>query len=299
MVYDFDEIIDRTGTDSVKYDLRKNYFGTDDLLPMWVADMDFRTPAFILRALRDRLDHEVLGYTYRGEGFSEAIRSWLKERHAWTVSREWITFSPGVVPGLSMAVQAFTAPGDKIIVQPPVYTPFFTVIKGNRRQVVYNQLILNDGRYYMDFDDLRMKAASGAKMILLSNPHNPGGMVWTRDELLQVGEICMQHGILIISDEIHNDLVYRHLNASIAVVNVMQPEGTYMSWLDFRGLQMNDKKLRDWLINTAKVGLNEGISFGPGGQGFMRLNFACPSAVLEEALIRITTAMKVTGGNNA
>jgi cystathionine beta-lyase len=389
MTYNFDEIIDRSGTDCVKYDFRRKYFGKDDVIPMWVADMDFRTPDFIIRALKRRLYHEILGYTLRGDAFNEAIISWLKERHSWLVESNWITFTPGVVPGLSMAVRAFTNPGDKIVVQPPVYTPFFSVVEGNGRQLVYNKLTLRNGRYYMDLEDLRSKMDSRVKMLILSNPHNPGGMVWTRDELRQLCEFCLEHHILIVSDEIHcdlvfspfrftpvaslsdeiakqvitfmspsktfntaglstsfviipnesyrqaysnvletmhlfignlfglkaleaayrygsewldqlldylkvnRDLVFRYFNENLPVLQVIQPEGTYMSWLDFRGLDMEDKELRKLLIDRAKVGLNDGIAFGAGGRGFMRLNFACPKAVLEEALNRVAEAVKL------
>ena len=205
--YIFDEVISRKGTDCVKYDLRKLYFGTEDVIPMWVADMDFRTPDFIIEAIRRRLDHEILGYSIRSEEYSSAISNWMLVRHNWQINPAWISFSPGVVPALNMLVLAFTEPGDKIIVQPPVYFPFFAAIENNGRKKVENPLRLIEGRLSMDFDDLRKKA-QGAKMILISHPHNPGGSVWTKEELTSLADICLENNVLMISDEIHSDLIF-------------------------------------------------------------------------------------------
>jgi cysteine-S-conjugate beta-lyase len=207
--YDFDEIIDRRGTSCVKYDMLDEIFGNGDALPLWVADTDFRVPDFITDALRDRISHEVLGYTYRPESYYEAIINWMSSRHGWKITREMISFSPGVVSGVTMLIKAFSEPGDKVIVQPPVYFPFFGIIKGSGRKIVENPLILRNGRYYFDFDNLKKNIDKKTKLLILCSPHNPGGMVWSRDELKELGQICLQNGIKIISDEIHADLVHK------------------------------------------------------------------------------------------
>jgi cystathionine beta-lyase len=235
--YNFDEIIDRTNSSSIKYDFRKVLFGTENLIPMWVADMDFRTPDFILNALKKRIEHPVLGYSLKPEGYYDAIINWLKIRHHWDIEKSWITFSPGVVPGLTMSVLAFTNPGDKVIVQPPVYFPFFSSIQGPGRELVYNPLKLVDGRYYMNFDDLKNKIDTKTKMLFLCNPHNPGGMVWKKDELLELAQICLENDVLIVSDEIHSDLTFKpHYHIPLAslspeignqVITFMAPSKTF------------------------------------------------------------------------
>jgi len=208
MNYNFDEQIGREGTNCIKYDFRKNVFGREEVLPLWVADMDFKTPDFIVDALRKRLDHEVLGYTFRPDSYFESIMNWLKKRHEWTIKREWISFSPGVVAGLTLAIETFSNPGDEVILQPPVYSPFFDSIKSTGRQLVENPLRLVNGRYTFDLEDLRNKITEKTRILLLSNPQNPGGMVWTKEELIALAGICLEYHVLIISDEIHSDLVY-------------------------------------------------------------------------------------------
>lgn len=209
MSYNFDEIVERRNTNCVKYDAMKDFLGADnDVIPLWVADTDFKTPDFILDALRQRLDHEILGYTFRSEDYYRSIQDWMSRRHNWQVSREWIGFSPGVVAGITVAIEALTNVGDKIIIQPPVYFPFFDSVRDTDRILVENPLKLQIGRYQFDFDDLEKKIDDQTKMIIISNPHNPGGMVWTKDELKQLAEICIQNNIIIISDEIHQDLTF-------------------------------------------------------------------------------------------
>ncbi len=386
--YNFDEIINREGTHSIKYDLREKLFGNKDALPLWVADMDFRTPDFVMDAIRQRADHEVLGYTIRPESFYEAIINWNRRKHGWEIKREWISFSPGVVPAVNMAIMAFSKPGDKVIVQPPVYHPFFHAIRNNDREVLENPLKLNNGRFEMDFDDLENKIDDRTSMILLSSPHNPGGTVWHAEELRRFGEICQKHGIIIISDEIHADLVlydnkhtplaslspeiaditvtamapsktfnlaalatsyvvasnpellkkfnkvleqvhvymgnvfgtvaleaaYNHgsewleqlldyiednidfvdeyVKKNIPGVEVIIPEATYLVMLDFRKLGLNNKSLKDLMIHKAGVAMNDGASFGKQGDGFQRMNVACPRAILEEGLQKIEKAVK-------
>lgn len=209
ITYDFDKVIDRFGTASYKWDQSEKLFGRADILPLWVADMDFQPPQEVVEAIKERANQGIYGYTIRTQGYHDAVCGWLSRRHGWEIKDEWITSSPGIVPALSLAVQAFTKPGDKVILQSPVYYPFYDVIKMNDRVVVDNALILDeDGRYKIDFDLLEQQAADGAKLMLFCTPHNPGGRVWTREELERVGEICVKHNVLIVADEIHHDLVY-------------------------------------------------------------------------------------------
>jgi len=212
-IYNFDELIDRTPFSTVKYDGRKAFFGNEDVLPLWVADMDFRTPDFIVDAMKKRMDHEIFGYTIRPESYHQSIVNWLKRRHNWEIKPEWISFSPGVVAGLTMAIEALSNPGDGVIVQPPVYFPFFDSVKGTAREMIENPLKLVNGRYYFDLDDLKSKITPKTRLLLLSNPHNPGGMAWNEEELKALAQICLDNKIIIISDEIHADLIfdgYRH-----------------------------------------------------------------------------------------
>lgn len=207
MTYNFDEIIDRRNTGAVKLERCKTLFGTEDVLPLWVADMDFRTPDFILNAIQKRLEHPILGYTMPPRNFYPLTVKWITDHHNWDVKREWVGFLPGIVPGLAFGVQSLTSVGDEIIVQPPVYYPFFHVIENNHRILVNNPLKEVDGKYVMDFDDLERKFTNKTKLFILCNPHNPGGRVWTREELEQFAEICSKHNVTIISDEIHADMV--------------------------------------------------------------------------------------------
>lgn len=388
MKYNFDEIIDRKGTDCIKYDALSMFFGADDILPVWVADMDFRTPDFIMDAIRSRMEHEVLGYTFRGESFSHSIINWLKQRYNWEVPKEWISFSPGVVAAITTSVLAFTEPGDKVIVQTPVYFPFFESVRGVKRRLIENPLKLENGRYYFDLQDLEAKIDEKTKMLILCNPHNPGGMVWRQEELNALSEICIRNNLIVVSDEIHSDLIfngnthipyptlseeaaqnsivcmapsktfnvaglstsfvvipnpellrtyeklmrtlhihmgnipgtvaleaaYTHghhwldemmeyvegnyeylsdfMGKNLPKIKVMKPEATYLVWLDFTAYGMNDKQLNKFLIEHAKVGLNNGGRFGRNGDGFMRINIGCPRSIVVEALNRIYEAFR-------
>lgn len=205
--YNFDEIIERRGTDCVKYD-RLPFFGNADAIPLWVADTDFRVADFIMEALHKRMSHEILAYSNRSSNYYPSIINWLKSRHNWSVDRNMITSSPGVVSAVTTLILALSNPGEKVVVQPPVYFPFFSCVKDTGRLLVENPLILKEGRYYFDFDDLKQKLDAQTKLLILCNPHNPGGMVWRREELEELGRICLANGTLIISDEIHSDLVY-------------------------------------------------------------------------------------------
>lgn len=387
MSYNFDKPVNRQGTFSVKHDLNMEVFGKEDLIPMWVADMDFKTPDFIIEAIRKRLEHEVLGYTVRRDEFFSSLVDWTRQRYNWEILKEWILFSPGIVPAINLCTLAFTEPGDKIIVQPPVYFPFFGAVKDHGRKMLFNRLKEDRGRYSFDFDDLRTKAEAGAKMLILSNPHNPVGRAWNREELEELGSICIEHNIVIISDEIHSDLVlpgFKHIptaslseeiaditltclapsktfnlaglstssmvisnknlresfdrqienlhirggnifgtEASIAAykeggewlaelldylsqnvrylcdriensklpITPIIPEATYMIWLDCRQMDMTGKELSEFFIHKASVGMNEGSMFGPGGEGFMRMNLACPRSIIEKAMDNIEAAI--------
>lgn len=208
MGYNLDEFVDRDGTNSMKWNYRGKVFGTDDVLPLWVADMDFSCPPSVTEALIERAKHPIYGYPGTPDSFFSSVVNWLKRRLDLNVESEWLTPIPGVVPGLHVAVDAFTKPGDNIVIQPPVYHPFFSTITDRGRHVVENPLVETDGDYKMDLDDLRNKIDDRTRMIILCSPHNPLGRVWTRDELLALADICIENDIMIVSDEIHSDLVY-------------------------------------------------------------------------------------------
>lgn len=388
MNYDFDKITDRQYTGSIKWDFNQRIFGREDILPLWVADMDFQAPEAVVEALVNRARHGIYGYSDGMEGYYKAIIDWMQVRHGWEIQRDWITFSPGIVPALNELVRSLTIPGEKILIQPPVYPPFFQAIRNHGREVVNSKLTLENGRYTMDFEDLEEKFASGVKMMILCNPHNPVGRVWERGELERLGQLCLAHDILVISDEIHGDLIYegyhhipfaslspelaaqsivctapsktfnlaglqtsnliipnakyrqafqaslnltgihfpnvfgitameaayRHgedwleqlmiylkgnveflmsfLERKLPQIQAIQPEGTYLVWLDFRALGMEPKALHKFLVHKAGVGLNAGYLFGPGGEGFERINLGCPRSILEDGLQRIKTAVK-------
>jgi cystathionine beta-lyase len=206
--YNFDEIIQRKGTDCEKYDQLDKFFGNANAIPLWVADSDFRVPDFITASIRYRTDHEIYAYSYRPEGYYNSIINWQKKMHDWQIEREMILPTQGVVATLSAIIMAYTQAGEKVIVQPPVYTPFFTCVKDCGRLVVENPLVETDGYYTFDFDDLTRKIDKDTRLLILCNPHNPVGRVWTKEELSQLGDICLKNNILIVSDEIHSDLIF-------------------------------------------------------------------------------------------
>ena len=183
MTYNFDEFIDRAGTLSVKHGLKEKLFGRNDIIPMWVADMDFKSPNCVSEALQERAKHQIYGYSYRSDSFYQAAKEWLKRRHQWEINTEWLSFTPGIVPGVNLTILALTQPGDKVMIQPPVYFPFFEGIKKNNRTLVENRLKLENKRYQIDFEDFENQLKNGVKLFILSNPHNPGGNVWTEEEL--------------------------------------------------------------------------------------------------------------------
>ena len=212
MKYNFDELIDRRGTDALKLEALLPRWGREDLIPMWVADMDFRTPPFIVEVIKKRIECEILGYTEKPHAWYQSIIDWQQKRHQWAITKEMISFVPGVVPAIVMAVEAFTQVGDPVLIQPPVYYPFAAAIRNTGRKVVTNPLLLKDEQYQIDFEDFEEKAKT-CKLFILCNPHNPGGRVWTKDELERLAAICLKHKVLMISDEIHADLTlppYQH-----------------------------------------------------------------------------------------
>lgn len=226
MKYDFDEIIERRGTHSIKFDSMQELWGRNDLIPMWVADMDFRTPSFIVEAIKKRMEHEIFGYTKPSDEYFNSIIRWVDKRYGMKVCKEEIQYIAGIVPGIHHAVCALSEKGDKIMIQPPVYHPFKQVIEGTGRSVVQSPLILRDGRYYMDFDSMR-KQIQGCKLYILCNPHNPGGVVWSREELETVADICKESGVMVISDEIHADMTFLpHKHLPFAMVNDWTHENT-------------------------------------------------------------------------
>jgi len=386
--YDFDKVIDRSNNYSAKWEELGKNFGRDDLLPMWVADMDFMSPLPVIETIVERAKQGIYGYTSMPESYFEAVARWMKKRHNWHVKTDWMIFSPGVVPALSFIVNAFTHPGDKIVVQPPVYYPFFKVIEDNGRRVVNNPLLFKDGRYTMDFDDLEKKVKDPqVKLIFLCSPHNPVGRVWTEEELKRLGRICIDNNVLVVSDEIHQDILYpgiKHtpfasiseefalnsitctapsktfnlaglqtstiiipnkiyfetyknfmirvqilrnnvfglvaleaaynygeewldqfleyldgnlktlmtgIEKDIPQLKIVKPEGTYLAWIDCRELGLNPKELNDFIINKARLALDDGSWFGMGGSGFQRLNLACPRVYVNEALNRLKEAI--------
>ncbi len=236
MNWDWDRVIPREGTASVKYDARAGYFGTPDVMPLWIADMDFAAPEAVRRALLERAAHPIYGYSFFPESLYAALIDWLQQRHGWAVEREWIVMAPGVVPSLHAAVQAFAQPGESVIAQPPVYFPFFSSVTTSQRQLVLNPLRLEADRYHIDFEHLEQCAASGARMLLLCSPHNPVGRVWQAQELQEILRIARRHDLVVLADEIHADLVYpeyRHTvlatlaNEGERIVTALAPSKTF------------------------------------------------------------------------
>ena len=272
-IYDFDVVIHREQTDCVKYDLRKETFGKEDVVPMWVADMDFKTPDFITNAVAERAMHPIYGYSVMSESYYDSIVNWVKTRHSWDIHKDWISFTPGVVPGVNFAIQAFTQEGDGIIIQTPVYFPFADSIRQNGRKLIENQLVYKNGKYIIDFNDLEEKAKQ-AKMILLSSPHNPVGRCWSREELKTLGDICVRNSVIIVSDEIHNDLIlpgYHHiptatLSDEVAnmTVTFIAPSKTFnLAGLATSSIIIQNKELREKFTEFSnQIHVSRGNLFG-------------------------------------
>lgn len=389
MQYDFDTPIDRTHTWSIKHDFKKENGKADDILPLWVADMDFRSPDSVVEALKKAVDHGIFGYSRADESYFDAVAAWYQKRHHLTLQPEWMTCTPGIVFALSIAVRAFTQEGDAVLIQPPVYHPFSRAILRNKRTLVENPLVLKDGHYEMDLEDLEQKVLDEhVKLMILCNPHNPVGRVWTREELTALADICLRYHVYVISDEIHGDFVWQgheqtpyasiseeaclhsmmctapsktfnlagmatsnlfipdpemrrkfrselldvgqenmnrlglfacraayegggewldqligYLAGNLALVRdfcknrvpqiqLVEPEGTYLAWLDCRELGMTDDELMAFFSDDAKVWLDPGTHSGEQGSGFMRFNLGSSRSVIAQALDRIEAAWK-------
>ncbi len=380
--------IDRRGSNAEKYTLRNALFGTDAVEPMWVADMDIATPECVWEAVKKRLSHPVMGYEIMRDEAYEAQMRWFETRHGFAMQREWLSYSPSVVASIGVAIRALSREGDEVIVMDPVYPPFYAMVKHNGRRLVTHSLKQDgQGVYRFDIDLLRSQITPKTRLLLLCSPHNPIGRVWSREELEVLGTLCCEHGIRIISDEIHCDLVYaphchiptaslseavknhtvmligpgktfnmagfsistvcipspdlralydeerkrvhwgegaalshvafeaaynqgthwhrglmEHLAHNAALIEAWaageerivyhQPEATYLAWLDCRALGLGDRELREFFVREAGLGLSPGLSFGKEGSGFMRLNFAVASSVLENALERLGRALR-------
>lgn len=220
MNYNFDEIIDRQNTDAIKIERCKALFGTEDVLPLWVADMDFRTPDFIINAIKERCEHPIFGYSKLPNNFIPALTNWIKQLHNWDVKREWVGFLPGIVSGISFAVDVYSETGDEIIIQPPVYYPFIHVVLKAGRELVFNPLKTINGKFEIDFIDLEQKITPKTRILILCNPHNPGGRAWDAETLNRLAELCAKHNIIVVSDEIHSDIVlYNYKHTPFATVS--------------------------------------------------------------------------------
>lgn len=385
------DFIDRSHSNAEKHTLKEKLFGTQEVMPMWVADMDIATPSCVLEAVRHRLEHPIIGYEIISETAYKAQCDWVERHHAWKIQPEWLSYSPSVMASMGCAIRAFSHEGDEVIVQSPVYPPFYDMVRSNNRKLVLNPLTQdNQGEYRFDLEDLKSKITPKTKLLLLCSPHNPVGRVWRAEELLALGELCVQNGIVIISDEVHCDIVFsehthvplgsispilgentvtlmgpgktfnmagfsistvaiaseklreqyrvqlhkvhygdgavlshvafeaaythgdiwhenllNHLTTNRAmieqwcavhpIIGFYKPQGTYLAWLNCRALKMGDRELRDFFVKEAGLGLSAGLGFGKEGSGYMRLNFAVATEVLQRALDQLANALKRNG----
>ncbi len=386
MRYNFDEIVDRSGTDAEKYTELNKLYGNPEAIPLWVADMDFKAAQPIIDSIKERTENGIFGYTIKPDTYFDSICSFQLRRKNWDIDKRLMSISLGVVPSICMFIKELTKPNDKIIIQTPVYRPFYNAVKDGPRELLESPLKEVNGSFYMDYEDIEEKAQQGARYIILCSPHNPIGRVWTRGELEKLGEICVKYGIKVISDEIHSDLIlwgnkhtpfssiseelrkltitcfsasktfnlaglqssvvvfpdtatksafdrawarlhiecnncfslvatqaaYEHgeewldqlipyiegnvklvmeyFSKNIPLIKPICPEGTYLIWLDCRQLGMNGKQLNDFMIHKASLAMSAGTYFGKNGEGFMRMNVACPRSTVEKALLRLKAA---------
>ena len=388
---DCSDLIVRKGTNCEKWDRLDQVSGRDDLLPMWVADMDLPVPPEVVKAIKLRAGHPAYGYTFRPDSYYQAFIDWALRRHGWQINFEWLSDAPGVIPALALCINALTDPGDQILIQTPVYGPFYHVVSSNNRKLATSPLLEDRGYYRMNYDDLAAKFAKGVKMLILCNPHNPVGRVWTLDELRHLGELCLAYDVKIVADEIWADLVFppfkyhpmaaaghelarqtitlmapsktfniAGLHNSVAVIpnkewkrsydqatkraylgfanvfsvtaftaaychggewldqllpylksncdqvvaaldgycslRVRPPEGTYLVWLDFRGLELDQDLLIRMLVEHGKIGLSDGRFFGREGDGFMRMNVGCPRSMVMDGISRIKKSIACLSG---
>ena len=387
MISEFDRIIARSNTDSLKYDFAEKRGKPKDILPLWVADMDFSAPSCVIEALENKSRHGVFGYSDIGYEYIDILHNWFMRYFKWHIEPEWLVKTPGVVFGICVAIRALTNEGDAVLIQQPVYYPFSESIVINKRKLVVNQLIYSDGKYTIDWQDFEEQIIrNNVKLFILCSPHNPVGRVWSESELILLGDVCLTHGVTVISDEIHADFVYpghrhtvfanikpeyqeisitctaptksfnlaglqvsnifipnpkiRHLikleiakcgysqlgimgitatkaaylcghewladlkiylygnlsyiktflREQLPQIKLVEPEGTYLVWLNLLGLELNDNEIDDLIVNKANLWLDAGTLFGKGGEGFQRINIACPRSVLAQALIQLKQA---------
>ncbi len=386
--YNFDEIIDRRGTNALKTDALLPRYGNADLISLWVADMDFLSPPAVAEAIIERAKHGIFGYTCPSQSYYDSIINWVGNQHDWKIKQEWLTFIPGIVKGIAFVIDCFTTKQDKVIIQPPVYHPFRIIPTLHNRPIVDNQLILEAGKYKMDLEGLKKIIDEDCKLLILCNPHNPGGRVWTRQELIDIAEICYDNNILVISDEIHSDLAFaphkhipfasvsekaaqnsitfmapsktfniagivssysiipnaelrdkfnkylesseleeghifaylaaqaayegggewlsevkkyiwdnimfvdEYLKANIPQIKAMIPEASFLVWLDCCDLGLSQKELISLFVDDAKLALNDGLMFGAGGAGYMRMNVGTPRINIEKALDNLKKAIE-------
>ena len=387
--YNFDEIIDRKNTSSLKYDFGIERKGREDLIPLWVADMDFKLPDEVIEDLHKRIEHGIFGYTDPKDDYRKALKNWYKTRHGFEIENNWNTVVPGIVYSIAVAIRAFTDPGDSVLIQQPVYYPFMETIILNHRKVVNNQLVYKNGRYEIDFEDFERKIVEGnVKLFLLCSPHNPVGRVWTKKELEKMADICLEHDVYVFADEIHSDFVYSghehtsfitlgevytqrlilgtspsktfniaglqvaniiipdaktrkafkleneasgysqgnvlgmaatisaynngadwldelllylegnvnyvrsFLKENLPQVKLVEPEGTYLVWLDFSEVTDDPKDLEKLIVDEAKLWLDSGVIFGKETALFERINIASPRSLIEQALEQLYIAIK-------
>ena len=385
---DFNEIIDRKNSDSLKFDFAKEKGLPEDVLPLWVADMDFKAPPGVIDALQKSLDRGIFGYSDTKDDYYEIVAAWFKKRFDFTYEKEWLIKTPGIVFALANAVRALTEKGDNVIIQPPVYYPFFNVIRNNHRNIIENPLVCKDGKFYIDFEDFEKKIVdNNVKLFILCSPHNPVSRVWTKEELQRLGEICLKHNVYVVADEIHCDFVFegsKHhifidavpemkqrtiictapsktfniagmqlsnifipsaeirerymaeidvtgftvpsnpgvvackaayatgeewfeeclayikgnfdylrdfLKENLPQLKLIEPEGTYLAWIDCSGLGLTAEELNDLIINKAKLWLDSGDIFGKASEQFQRIVMACPRATLERAMKQLKEAI--------
>ncbi|NFV74479.1 pyridoxal phosphate-dependent aminotransferase, partial [Clostridium botulinum] len=381
MKYNFDKVVNRDNTNCSKWNFNKETFGYEDIISMWIADMDFETVPEVKEEIINRAHHGIYGYTATTESYYKEVVNWMKKRHGWNIKKEWITNTPGIVMAVNTIVRTFTHSGDKVLLQRPIYYPFFKAINNNGCHIVNNPLKFDGKRYEMDFEDLDNKLSDPrVKIMILCSPHNPTGRVWTKEELVKVGNLCLKHNVLVISDEIHSDLIYKpnkhipfaaickefadisitctapsktfnlaglqgsniiisnerlmnefkiameniglsrlnifayiaceaaykygeqwveelidylqenkefakkFIEEKVPMLKVIEPEGTYLLWIDCRELKMSKEELEEFMLKEAGVAFDEGYIFGEEAIGFERMNIACPREVLKEAL---------------
>lgn len=389
MKYNFDKIAERKNTNSVKFDFYKEYKIPEDAIPLWVADMDFEVCEEVKKALLETAEHGVFGYSDTKDDYFKALENWYFTYFDWKIKEQWVIKTPGVVYAIALAIKALTKENESILIQKPVYYPFSNIILKNNRKLINNPLINKDEKYYMDFEDFENKIVSeNVKLFILCSPHNPVGRVWTKEELEKIGDICLKHNVLIVSDEIHSDFVFKNnkhtvfsnikpefsdititctapsktfniaglqlsniiiqnadirekfnnevlkngldlfnpfaikaceasykygrqwleelktylennikfvkefLLENLPQIKLIEPEGTYLLWLDFRNLKLNQNQLDDLIINKAKLWLDSGTMFGEEGEGFQRINIACSKSILEKALLQLKNAVE-------